>query len=99
MTIILVEHETEEIAKYADRVILLDEGRIITDEKPKDFFKQIDRLKKFGVEPPQVTEFTSLLIHDRIFNGEPAITLEEAYGISLSLLKEGFKEWKASKSQ
>jgi energy-coupling factor transport system ATP-binding protein len=86
-TIILVEHNTEEIAKYADRVILLNEGKIIMNEKPKDFFKQIDRLKKFGVEPLQVTEFTSLLIHDGIFNGEPAITLEEAYEISLSLLK------------
>jgi len=90
MTIILVEHETEEIAKYADRVILLNEGKIIMDEKPKEFFKQIDKLKRYGVEPPQVTEFTSLLIQDGIFNGEPAITLEEGYEICSSLLKRRF---------
>ncbi|MEM3506944.1 MAG: ATP-binding cassette domain-containing protein [Candidatus Bathyarchaeia archaeon] len=87
MTIILVEHETEEIAQYADRIILLNEGKIILDEKPREFFMQVNALKKFGVDPPQVTEFTSLLIRDGILKGEPAITLEEAYEISLNLLK------------
>ncbi|MEM2897510.1 MAG: ATP-binding cassette domain-containing protein [Candidatus Bathyarchaeia archaeon] len=87
MTIMLVEHETEEIAQYADRVVLIEWGKIIIDEKPKEFFKQVNRLKKFGVDPPQVTELTSLLIHDGIFAGEPALTLEEAYEELSNLLK------------
>ena len=89
MTIILVEHETEEIAKYADRVVLLDEGKIVYDEKPRKFFSRVDELKKNGVSPPQVTEFTSLLLRDKTYRGEPTITLEEAYKTVAALLERG----------
>jgi energy-coupling factor transporter ATP-binding protein EcfA2 len=88
ITIVLVEHETEEIARYADRVVLIDEGEIRVDKSPKDFFSNVADLKKMGVDPPQVTELTSLLIQNGIFRGEPAVTVEEAFKISSSILKK-----------
>jgi len=88
ITIVLVEHETEEIARYADRVVLIDEGEIRVDKSPKGFFSDVDDLKRMGVDPPQVTELTSLLIQNGIFRGEPAVTVEEAFKISSSILKK-----------
>lgn len=86
MTIILVEHETEEIARYADRVLLMKDGRIIVDKNPREFFRDVDELKKMGVDPPQVSEFTSLLIRDGVLTGDPAITVEEGYQMALRAL-------------
>jgi len=89
MTIILVEHETEEIARYADRVVLMNDGRIVVDKTPREFFRDVDELKKMGVDPPQVSEFTSLLIRDGVLTGDPAITVEEGYQMALMALARG----------
>jgi energy-coupling factor transport system ATP-binding protein len=60
VTIILVEHNVEEIVKYADRVVLIHDGQIKLDAPPRDFFGKIDFLKDYGVWVPQVTEATYL---------------------------------------
>jgi energy-coupling factor transporter ATP-binding protein EcfA2 len=78
MTIIMVEHETEEVAKYADRVVLLREGTITAGGPTQDFLSDVEGLKDTGVEPPQVTQFAHLLAHDGLVSGKLPITLEDA---------------------
>jgi energy-coupling factor transport system ATP-binding protein len=78
MTIIMVEHETEEVAKYADRVILLREGTITAGGPTQDFLSDVEGLKDTGVEPPQVTQFAHLLAQDGLVSGKLPITLEDA---------------------
>ncbi|MFO8068517.1 MAG: ABC transporter ATP-binding protein [Alkalibacterium sp.] len=60
MTIILVEHKMEQIAQYADRVLLLHEGKQIDLDTPEKIFSRSD-LKDFGVRPPVVTSIAQAL--------------------------------------
>ncbi|OJF92910.1 energy-coupling factor ABC transporter ATP-binding protein [Alkalibacterium sp. 20] len=60
MTIILVEHKMEQIAQYADRVLLLHEGKQIDLDTPEKIFSRLD-LKEFGVRPPVVTSIAQAL--------------------------------------
>ncbi|GIK42788.1 MAG: cobalt ABC transporter ATP-binding protein [Chloroflexota bacterium] len=56
ITIILVSHASEEIAEYADRVMLLAEGKLLGLAPPGEFFQNIDLLWSHGVRPPEVTQ-------------------------------------------
>lgn len=76
-TIILVEHNTEEAAKYADRIVLLKDGRIISEGSPRDVFRGVEHIKSIGVYPPQVTELAYILSFRRGLNSKLPITLEE----------------------
>ncbi len=54
MTVVLITHYMDEAAK-ADRVVVIDHGRIYLDGKPKDVFKKADELKEIGLSVPQST--------------------------------------------
>lgn len=60
-TIIVAEHEIEELATFADRIITLNEGRIILEGATRDVLTRVGQLKKIGVDPPSVTELSQLL--------------------------------------
>lgn len=77
-TIILVEHNTEEAAKYADRVVLLKDGRIISEGSPRRVFEEVENIKSVGVYPPQATELAYILSKRHGLSGELPLTLEEA---------------------
>jgi len=80
VTLIIVEHDTEKLARYADRILLLYDGKIVKQEPSRKFFKDVSFLIEKGVYPPQVTEvfykLDSLVKLDTL-----PITLEEAYRI------------------
>ncbi len=61
-TIIMVEHRSEEIAKYADRVIVMKDGKIALEGSPREVFNRISDLLELGVRPPQVCELALSLI-------------------------------------
>lgn len=54
-TIVLITHYMDE-AVQADRVVVMEKGRIVMDGVPKDIFSQVERLKTYGLDVPQVTE-------------------------------------------
>jgi energy-coupling factor transporter ATP-binding protein EcfA2 len=89
MTIVMVEHETEEVAKYADRVVLLREGTITASGSAQDFLSDVEGLKDTGVEPPQVTRFAHLLAQDGLILGKLPITLEDARDRIIQILQNG----------
>ncbi len=60
-TVILVSHETEYIARFADRVIVLNEGEIIMDSTPQEVFANKKVLKKANIRPPQVSDIAFTL--------------------------------------
>jgi cobalt transport protein ATP-binding subunit len=78
ITVILVEHETEEIADYADRVVLVDEGQVNSEGTPRDFFQRVKYLQARGIDPPQVTRLASRLRDCCIWDGSLPIKLDEA---------------------
>ncbi len=61
MTIIMVEHESEHIAEFSDRVIVLNEGRVEMADTPDKVFSQVDRMREIGLAVPQVSELADCL--------------------------------------
>ena len=55
MTIILVSHSMEDVGKLAEKIIVMNDGHVELQGKPKDVFKEIDTLEKIGLAVPQVT--------------------------------------------
>lgn len=64
-TIVLITHYMDE-AVQADRVVVMDQGKIKLDGTPKEVFSNLDAIKKFGLDVPQVTELTQALIKEGI---------------------------------
>jgi energy-coupling factor transport system ATP-binding protein len=62
-TILLITHYMDE-AVQADRVIIMDKGYIKLDGTPKEVFRNIGEIKKYGLDVPQVTELTQELIKE-----------------------------------
>ncbi|MFR1709131.1 MAG: energy-coupling factor transporter ATPase [Clostridium sp.] len=55
MTIILVSHSMEDVAKVADRILVMDKGKCVLDGTPKEIFREVDTLENVGLAVPQVT--------------------------------------------
>lgn len=52
ITIVLVEHNTEYILSFADRVVVLDKGEIVVEGKPKKVFEEVELLQNLGIRLP-----------------------------------------------
>lgn len=62
IAIVLVTHSMEEAVKYADRLLVINAGKVLFDGTPADIFKQhADELVKVGVDVPQVYKLADLL--------------------------------------
>ncbi len=60
LTVVLITHYMEEAVK-ADRVIVMDKGKIVLDDVPKNVFSEVRLMKGLGLDVPQVTELCYLL--------------------------------------
>ena len=60
ITVLLITHYMEE-AVNADRVIVMDDGRIVMDGEPREIFSRVRELKSHGLDVPQVTELAFAL--------------------------------------
>lgn len=61
ITILLVSHSMEDVAGYADKIIVMNKGRIIYNDKPDVIFAHATELKEMGLSVPQVTSVLSAL--------------------------------------
>ncbi|HEX5564706.1 MAG TPA: ATP-binding cassette domain-containing protein, partial [Sporosarcina sp.] len=75
MTIIMVEQKMEKLAAYADRILLMHEGKLIEDGKPEVVFSR-DDLHAFGVEPPVYVKIARTLGLRNETTGHYPISLE-----------------------
>ena len=55
LTVILVSHSMEEVAKYADRIIAMNSGKVAFDGTPKEVFRHYKELERMGLSAPQIT--------------------------------------------
>lgn len=55
MTVILVSHSMEDVAKYVKRIIVMNQGKVMYDDVPKEVFKNYKELEAIGLAAPQVT--------------------------------------------
>ena len=78
MTVILVSHSMEDVAKYVQRIIVMHDGGVLYDGSPREVFQHYRELETIGLAAPQVT----YLMHELKEQGLPvnsaATTVEEA---------------------
>lgn len=79
ITIILITHYMEEAVK-ADEVFVIDDGIIVMEGKPKEIFSQVEKLKGYGLDVPQVTEVAYYLRKKGIAIAQDILTIEEMVG-------------------
>ena len=76
ITVVLITHYMDEAAQ-ADRVIVMDDGKIILDNEPKKVFREVELLKSVGLDVPQVTELCHILRENGIDLPDDIITVDE----------------------
>lgn len=78
LTVILVSHSMEDIAKYADRIIVMNRGEVMYNDEPKKVFAHYKELEKVGLAAPQVTYIMHELKEAGIDVNIEATTVQEA---------------------
>lgn len=76
ITIVLITHNMDEAVK-AKRVVVIDSGRILIDDTPKNVFKNVKMLKNIGLDVPQVTMLAYKLRQNGINISEDILTVDE----------------------
>ncbi|MGD0689201.1 MAG: energy-coupling factor transporter ATPase [Candidatus Bathyarchaeia archaeon] len=81
-TLIVVSHSIEHFVDLADRIIVMNEGRVVLDDAPKEVLQKTEQLLDMGLSPPEVTTLFSRLRAEGVSlgGGKIPIRLEEAYG-------------------
>lgn len=89
MTIILVSHSMEDVAEYAERVLVMDKGSVIYDKTPREVFARQEELRSLGLDVPEITGFMQELRQSGFLVNPDIITVEEAKQAILETLKKG----------
>ncbi|MGC6177798.1 energy-coupling factor transporter ATPase [uncultured Clostridium sp.] len=76
ITVLLITHYMEEVTG-ADRVIVMDEGRVVMDGTPREIFSQVEKLKSYRLDVPQVTELAYELKQKGLDLPDGILTLDE----------------------
>lgn len=87
MTIILVSHSMEDVAKYVSRLVVMNHGEKVFDGTPKEVFRHYKELEQIGLAAPQITYVVQALRARGIMVSEDVTTVEEARDEILRLWK------------
>jgi len=79
MTIVLITHYMDEAVK-AEKVFVIDDGNMVLEGTPKEVFPQVETLKNYGLDVPQVTETAYELKKMGISISQDILTVEEMVG-------------------
>lgn len=88
MTIILVSHSMEDVAKVATRVLVMHKGKCILDGEPSEVFTKVDTLESVGLAAPQVTYLMRSLKEKGFDISESVFTIEQAKKELLKIFKK-----------
>lgn len=78
ITVILVSHSMEDVAKYVDRIIVMNKGEVVYSDVPKKVFANYRVLENIGLSAPQVTYVMNGLYEQGIPVKTDALTIEQA---------------------
>lgn len=88
MTIVIVSHSMEDVAKIAQRIIVMNNGSVALQGTPSEVFKEVDMLEEIGLGVPQVTYLVRALRKKGFDLSDNIFTIEEAKKELLSILKK-----------
>lgn len=89
MTVILVSHSMEDVAKYVERIMVMNDGVLMLDDQPKEIFSHYKELEDMGLAAPQVTYIMNDLRQAGFSVDTQALTVEEAKQTVLMALGKG----------
>lgn len=78
ISIVLVSHSMEDVAEYADRIIVIDDGRIVFDDTPQNVFENYEMLNEMGLSVPAAKRVLYKLLEKGIPVRAKAITVADA---------------------
>ncbi len=78
ITIVLVSHSMEDVAEYVDRIIVMNQGRVMYDGTPREVFKNYRELEEVGLAAPQVTYIMHRLQEKGLSVDADVTTIKEA---------------------
>lgn len=86
MTIVLVSHSMEDVGKLAERIVVMNKGKIALMGKPSEVFREVEVLENIGLAVPQVT-YLMRALREKGFNvSDEIFTVEQGYKEILSVL-------------
>ncbi len=86
MTIILVSHSMEDVARYVDRILVMNQGEKVFDDTPKEVFQHYKELEAMGLAAPEITYVVQTLKSHGVPIDTSITTIEEARDEILKLL-------------
>ena len=78
ITIVLVSHSMEDVAKYVERIVVMNQGEVLFDDAPREVFRHYKELEQVGLAAPQVTYIMHALREKGIPVDKDATTVYEA---------------------
>src|SRR5699024_8432683 len=78
ITIILVSHSMEDIARLVGRILVMDMGKIVMDNSPREIFKRAHELENIGLGVPQITKLMREFNSQKIPIKDDVLTVDEA---------------------
>lgn len=87
-TVILVSHSMEDIARVADRILVMNNGKAEILAPKEEVFSQGELLEKMGLKVPQITKITQMLKNKGINLPDGILTVEDAFTEIMNLLKQ-----------
>ena len=92
-TVIFVSHTMEDIARVADKIIVMNKGRLAMFEPTKEVFRRGDELAQYGLRVPQITKIMQDLLRKGFNVPEGVLTVDEAFSALVPLLKKEGQLW------
>lgn len=94
ITVVLVSHSMEDVAKYVDRIIVMNQGEVMLDDAPRGVFRHYKELESVGLAAPQVTYLMNGLLERGLPVRSEVTTVEEAKTEILRMLagRDGRKD-------
>ena len=91
ISVLLVSHSMEDIARYVERILVMNHGEKVFDGVPKEVFSHYKELEAIGLAAPQITYIMHALRENGLQTDTSAITVEEAKNSILKALGRGEK--------
>ena len=92
-TVILVSHTMEDIARVADKILVMNKGRLAMFEPTKEVFRRGDELAQYGLRVPQITKIMQDLLRKGFNVPEGVLTVDEAFSALVPILKKEGQLW------
>lgn len=89
MTVVLVSHSMEDVARYVERIIVMDHGKLKYDDTPAEVFQHKEELERMGLAVPQISELGILLRKRGFLIPKDVIRMEQMEEVLADLFGTG----------